>query len=93
MGKPLDLLAQPVGVKLFYGIHDARVDVAATFVEHPTVGDVVGEGVLERILQVRKELCRIEKFGSLQIVEQTREARPPSARKLRARGRMGRRAQ
>ena len=71
IGEPLDLLAQPVGVKLFYGIHDARVDFAATFVEHPTVGDVVGEGVLERILQVGKEPCRIEKFGSLQIVEQT----------------------
>ena len=71
MGEPLDLLAQPVGVKLFHGIHDARVDVAATFVEHPAVGDVVGEGVLEGVLQVRKELCRVEKFSSLQIVEQT----------------------
>ena len=68
--EPLDLLAQPVGVNLFHGIHDARVDLAAAFVEHPTVRDVVGEGVLERILQVGKELCRVEEFGCLQIVEQ-----------------------
>ena len=73
MGEPLDLLAQPVGVKLFYGIHDARVDVAAALAEHPAVGDVVGEGVLEGILQVRKELCRIKKFGILQIAEQAAE--------------------
>jgi len=28
----------------------------------------MGEGVPERILQVRKEPCRIEEFGSLQMV-------------------------
>jgi hypothetical protein len=32
MGEPFDLFAKPVGVKLFYGIHDLRVDVAAAFV-------------------------------------------------------------
>src|SRR5262249_36743138 len=70
MGELLDLLAEPVGVQLFYGIHDARVDVATALVEHSSVGDVVGEGVLEGVLQVRKELCRIEKFSSLQFVEE-----------------------
>src|SRR5262249_14697019 len=59
------------GVQLFYGIHDARVDVATALVEHPSVGDIVGEGVLEGVLQVRKELRRVEKLSSLQIVEQT----------------------
>ena len=71
MGEPLDLLAEPVGVKLFYGIHDARVDVATALVEHPSVGDVVGKGVLEGVLQVREELRRVEKFSSLQIVQET----------------------
>src|SRR5262245_3111553 len=52
MGEPLDLVAQPVGVKLFQGINDARVDVAATFVEQPAICDLVREGVLEGILQV-----------------------------------------
>ena len=47
------------------------MDLAAAFVEHPTVGDVMGEGVLERILQVRKQPCRIEEFGCLEIVEST----------------------
>src|SRR5262249_14369056 len=70
MGEPLDLLAEPVGVQLFYGVHDARVDVATALVEHPSVGDVVGEGVLEGVLQVREELRRVEKFSSLQVVEQ-----------------------
>ena len=71
MGEPLDLLAEPVGVQLFYGIYDARVDVPTALVEHSSVGDVVGEGVLEGVLQVRKKLRRVEKFGSLQVVEQT----------------------
>jgi hypothetical protein len=47
------------------------VDFTATFVEYPTVCDVVSERVLERILQIRKKLCRIEKLGSLQTVQQT----------------------
>ena len=41
MGEPLDLLAEPVGVELFYGIHDARVDVAAAFLKYAVIGDVV----------------------------------------------------
>ena len=42
--------------------------------EQPVIGDVVGERVGEGILQVGKELCCVEEFGSLQIVEQRREA-------------------
>jgi hypothetical protein len=71
MGELLDLLAEPIGVELFYGIHDARVDVSAALVEHSTVCDVVSERVLKRVLQVRKEPCRVKKFSSLQIVQET----------------------
>ena len=73
LGEPLDLFTQPIGVKLFHGIHDARVDVATAVAEHPTVGDVVGEGVLESVLQVGKQLCCIKKLGILQIAEQAAE--------------------
>ena len=55
VGEPLDLLAQTVRVKCLGCIHDAGVDFAATFVEHTAVGDVVCEGVLERILQLGKQ--------------------------------------
>src|SRR5262245_47866708 len=68
--EPLNLFAKPIGVKLFNRIHHARVDFTATFVEYPTVCDVVSKRVLERILQIRKKLCRIEKLGSLQTVRQ-----------------------
>ena len=44
------------------------MNVATAPVEHSSVGDVVGEGVLEGVLQVREELRRVEKFSSLQIV-------------------------
>src|SRR5262249_60030567 len=39
-------------------------------VEHSTVCDVVSERVLKRVLQVRKEPCRVKKFSSLQIVQE-----------------------
>src|SRR5262245_4575738 len=71
MSEPLSLLRQPVGVKRFYGVDHARVDLAATFMKHPTVGDVVGEGMLESVLQVRKELCCIKKLRILQTAEQS----------------------
>src|SRR5712691_2170325 len=73
MGEPLDLFAKPIGVKLLYGLHDARVDVATAIAEHPAVGDVVSEGMLESVLQVGKQLCRIKKLGLLQIPEQAAE--------------------
>ena len=54
IGEPLGLLAQPVRVELFRGIDNAYVDIAATFMEHPTIGDIVSEGVLEGVLQIGK---------------------------------------
>ena len=88
MGEPLDLLTKPIAVKLFYGVHDARVDVATVIAEDPAVGDVMRKGMLESVLQVGKELCRIKKLGVLQIPEQAAEVvlRPPDVRHLDAAG-------
>ena len=69
MGEPFDVLAEPVGIKLFYGIHDLRMDVAAAFVKHPVIGDVVGESVLEGVSQVGEDLCCVKKLSGLKIVE------------------------
>ena len=85
-GRAVRPARQAVGVELLHCIHDARVNFAAAFVQHPAVGDVVGEGMLECVLQIRKELCRVQKFSSLEIVENTPKPRPPSARKLHATG-------
>ena len=71
MSEPLDLFSEPVGIQFFHRAHDARVDVAAAFVEHPAIGDVMGKGVLKGVLQVGEDLGPKEKFVSLQIVEQT----------------------
>src|SRR5215813_8544577 len=70
MGEPLDLFAKPVGIKLFDCIQDARMDVTAPFAERPVVGDVVGERMLKSVSQVGKALCRVDKLGCLEIVEQ-----------------------
>ena len=73
IGEPLDLLSEPAGMYLFYCIHDARVDVAATFLEYAIVGDVVRQRMSEAVLQVREELRLIEKLSGLKFVEQTVE--------------------
>ena len=93
MRQPLDLLAEPTGIKLFYGVHDTGVDVAPAFEKHPVIGDVMGKRVRESILQVRKQLRSVEKFRGLHIVEQTAEIvlRQPADRMQEARiGRRGR---
>ena len=70
MGKPLDVLAEPVGIELFHGLDDAGVGVAAALLQQLVIGDVVGERVGEGVLQVGKQLRGVEEFGRLQVVEQ-----------------------
>src|SRR5262245_11238606 len=64
------ILAGDQGMLVWWSI-GAGVHVEPHSHATPSVGDIVGEGVLEGVLQVRKELRRVEKLSSLQIVEQT----------------------
>src|SRR5262249_3708188 len=68
-----DLFSQAIGVEAFHCVDDAGVDVATAIAQHPGVGDVVGERVLESVLQVGKELSCIKKLGILQIAQQAAE--------------------
>ena len=67
MGEALRLLAKPIGVELFHGIHDACMDVVPALAENPIIGHVVREGMLESVLRQRKELRRMEKLAVLQV--------------------------
>src|SRR5258705_8807893 len=56
---PLDVLAEPVAVQPLEHVDDPRMERASTTEEETLVGDVVGQRVLERILQLGKGLLFI----------------------------------
>jgi len=53
MSQALDLLGQPVGVEPLKGLHNPGMECAPPLLEHAPVSDLVGEGVLEGVLDVR----------------------------------------
>jgi len=55
--EPLDVLVQPLGLKLLDRGDDARVHGAAALAEQARVRHLVGESVLEGVLELRKELA------------------------------------
>jgi hypothetical protein len=69
MGKPLDLFAEAIRVERLDRVDDPRVKFPTTLLDQPTVRDVLGERVLEGVLEVRKQLRLVEEFGGLQVVE------------------------
>ena len=74
MGEPLDLLAEAIAVERLDRLDDPRVERAAPLLQQPAVGDLVGERVLEGVLEVREEPGLVEELGGLQVVEPARSA-------------------
>ena len=68
-GEAVDLLGEAVGIQPFHRSHDARVERTSPLLEEAPVGDLVGEGMLERVLEVGKEPRFIEEFSGLEPVE------------------------
>jgi len=73
MRQPLDMLRQSVGVPLLDRSHDPRVQGAPAIMEHAAVRDVVGEGVLERVLVLGEEACFVQELGRPEGRESTPE--------------------
>ena len=72
VGEPLDLLREAIGVKRLDSLDDPRVQRAAPLLEQAAVGHLMGERVLERVLEIREEARLVEKLGRLE----TRETAP-----------------
>ena len=66
MGQPLGLLGDALGSESLDGLGDAGVQGALPVVEQPPVRDFVGERVLERVLEVRKEPGLVEELRGLE---------------------------
>jgi hypothetical protein len=52
VGQPLDVLAQSVGMEALDRLHDPGVEGAPPILQETAVGHVVGQGVLEGVLEV-----------------------------------------
>jgi len=69
MRQLLHVLANALGVQVLDGRHHGRVQCAPPLPQEAGVGHVVGERVLERVLEIREEPRLIEELCLLQVRE------------------------
>ena len=81
VGQPLDLLGQAVPGERLDGLDDAGVQHAPPLLEQAAVGHLVGQGVLEGVLQLGEEARLVQELGRLQVRETAVQRRPRAARR------------
>ena len=69
VGQPLDVLGQPIRIERVDGADDAGVEGPASLLERGTVGDLVGERMLEGVLGIGEEPGLVQELGRLQMRE------------------------
>jgi hypothetical protein len=80
MGQPLCPLTEAAGVMVLHGGDDGGMKQPTATVEEATVSDLVGQGVLERVFDVREQARFVEELGGLEPGEAvTSHAGPPRA--------------
>src|SRR5215216_6769121 len=73
MSQALDLSADAVLMDRLDHVDELCVTFATTLVHEAKVRDLVGEGMLERVLKLRMEPDLVEELGSLEAVESSTE--------------------
>ena len=66
VGQPLDVLVQAVAVRRSIAVDDPGVQRLAALLEQAAVRDLVGQGMLERVLRLREQASRVEQLGGLE---------------------------
>jgi hypothetical protein len=66
VGQAFDVLAEPIGIAPLDRLHDLAVEAAAPVLEQAPVGDVVCEGMLEGVLDVREDSRLVQELGGLE---------------------------
>jgi hypothetical protein len=67
ISQPIDVLDKPPGMQLFNRLDNPGVQGPAAFGQERTVGNVVGQGMLEGILRVGKQAGFVDELCRLQI--------------------------
>ena len=69
MSELLDVLPQAVGIQTLEGADDRPVQRLSALRQEAPVGDVVGQGVLEHVLELGKQARLVHELRSLQAPE------------------------
>ena len=69
VGKPVDVLGQPVGIEPLDGLHDPAMEGAPPVLEQTAIGHVVGQGMLEGVLEVGENAGLVEELRGLQATD------------------------
>src|SRR5258705_1019679 len=69
IGELVDLFDQPILIEALDRLDDPRVQSTPRLREESPVRDLVGQGVLERVLGIRPRARLVEKFGALEALE------------------------
>ena len=67
--RALDVFGQPVRIQRLEGVDDARVKRSSPLLQQAVVGDLVGQRVLERVLERREQVDFVDELGRLQMRE------------------------
>ena len=73
MGEPFDVFGESVRIEMLDGLNDFGVEGTPSLLRKTPIGDLVREGVLERVFELRKEARFVEELGGLQAGEATVE--------------------
>jgi|SRR5215470_1227271 len=65
MRKAIDVLGQAAGIQLFDRRHDPSVERPPPVLENARIGDLVSEGVLERVFQLWDESRLVQELAAL----------------------------
>jgi len=69
VGQPVDMLDQAVRIEPLDRLRDPAMEGATSVLEQTAVGHLVGEGVLEGVLQVREQARLVQKLGLVQVAK------------------------
>ena len=73
MTETVGVLAKPIGVQTLDTVHDLAMEATAPVVKHAAVGHLMSEGMLECVLEIRKEARLIEELSGLEVTKAAAE--------------------
>jgi hypothetical protein len=73
MGEPLDVLPEAIPVECLDRVDDPSVQLAPARLQQSAVRDLVGEGVLEGVLEIWIQSGLVEELGRLESVQSVPE--------------------
>ena len=78
VSQALGVLGEAVGVERLDRADDLRVQRTPSLVQDAAVGDLVRQGVLERVFEIRKQPCLVEELRGLQARSNPARSSVPS---------------